>query len=95
MNLCMMLWMYVPPPTLNDDADGDGGMDGGGMLQFWRNVVLFGMLLPGVAFARVYYRCHWIEDCLGGMLLSCVIHRTIIPVIATRIKTGSAHWFEL
>ena len=55
---------------------------------------LFGIFLPGVAFARVYYRCHWIEDCLGGMLLSWVLHRTIIPFIARTITTGSAHWFE-
>jgi hypothetical protein len=87
MNLCMMLWTYVPPLPRDDDGDG-------GMLCYRRDAILFGMFLPGVAFARVYYRCHWIEDCLGGMLLSWVLHRTIIPFIARRIMTGSAHWFE-
>jgi hypothetical protein len=58
------------------------------------DAVLFGMFLPGVAFARVYYRCHWIEDCLGGMLLSWVLHRTIIPFIAGGITTGAAPWFD-
>ena len=93
MNLCMMLRMHVPPPTLDDDARGKGGTYGG-TLQFGRNVVLLGILPPGVAFAQVYYRCHWIEDCLGGMMLLCVLHWIIVPVIAKRIQTGSAHWFE-
>jgi len=37
-------------------------------------MLFFGMFLPGVAFARVFYRCHWIEDCLGGMALAWTWH---------------------
>lgn len=45
---------------------------------------LFGFLIfyPGVAFARIFYHCHWIEDCLGGAVLAALLHRTVIPAVA-------------
>ena len=39
-----------------------------------RDTLLFGVFLPGVAFARVFYWCHWIEDCIGGVALSYLLH---------------------
>lgn len=35
----------------------------------------------GVCFARIFYRCHWIEDCLGGVLLSFLLHHLLIPLV--------------
>lgn len=37
---------------------------------------------PGVAFARIFYHCHWIEDTLGGGLLALVLHSTVIPTVS-------------
>jgi membrane-associated phospholipid phosphatase len=42
----------------------------------------FLMFYPGVAFARIFYHCHWIEDCLGGAILAAFLHRTVIPSVA-------------
>ena len=53
--------------------------------RFMINVLLFGVFLPSVAFARIYFRCHWIEDCIGGMALSWVLHSAIIPKVANQI----------
>ena len=47
-------------------------------------LMLFGLFLPGVAFARVFYRCHWIEDCVGGICLSWLLHRYVFQ--ATLMK---------
>ena len=71
MNLCMFICTYVCI-----------GSDKTSLV----NVLLFGVFLPGVAFARVFYRCHWIEDCIGGILLSFVLHLTLIPAITERIR---------
>ena len=48
-----------------------------------RDTFLFGVFLPGVAFARVFYRCHWIEDCIGGVALSFVLHWILIQLLET------------
>ena len=45
-------------------------------------VLAFGVFYPGVAFARIFYHCHWIEDCLGGALLAGVLHTTVMPVVS-------------
>lgn len=82
MNLCMILCRYVIPPSYGGSSTTGVSMP---LINSIRIAFLFGMFLPGVAFARVYYRCHWIEDCLGGMLLSLILHMTLIPVIASRI----------
>mmetsp|Transcript_29583 Transcript_29583/g.62747 ORF Transcript_29583/g.62747 Transcript_29583/m.62747 type:complete len:254 (+) Transcript_29583:85-846(+) len=78
MNLCMFLWRYVPVDTISDGIS--------------LNLLLFGIFLPGVAFARVFYRCHWIEDCIGGILLSWVLHLALMPAIATKITIVLAPW---
>ena len=62
-NLCLFLWRCVP-----DHARAAAGKD------VPLAMVLCGLFLPGVAFARVFYRCHWIEDCLGGMALAWTWH---------------------
>ncbi|KAL7543702.1 hypothetical protein ACHAXR_012989 [Thalassiosira sp. AJA248-18] len=77
MNLCMFLWRYVPIENFISVAGNDISI----------TLVLFGIFLPitlvlFVAFARVFYRCHWIEDCFGGIILSLVLHRTLIPAIS-------------
>lgn len=80
MNLCMFLRGYVP-------------LDIGAVsLSYRKNLIdlsLFGIFLPGVAFARVFYRCHWIEDCMGGILLAAILHCTLIPAIASKISLES------
>ena len=42
----------------------------------------FGVFYPGVAFARIFYHCHWIEDCLGGAVLAGILHVTLIPLVS-------------
>ena len=83
MNLCMILCRYVIPSSC--DSSSSTAAVGMPLINSIMNVFLFGMFLPGVAFARVYYRCHWIEDCLGGMLLSLILHSTLIPIIESRM----------
>ena len=46
------------------------------------HMVAFLIFFPGVAFARIFYHCHWIEDCLGGAVLAGLLHRTIMPIVA-------------
>jgi membrane-associated phospholipid phosphatase len=50
-----------------------------------RDTILFGLFLPGVAFARVFYRCHWIEDTMGGAVLAALLHWLIVPIIGEKI----------
>ena len=77
MNLCMFLFRYVPLGRVHGNA-----------LPI--TLMLFGTFLPGVAFARVFYRCHWIEDCIGGIALSYILHQILIPALATTIMTKLA-----
>lgn len=72
-NLCIFLWTYVPA------VRAVGGKDAGGDACIW--LALFGAFLPGVCFARVYYHCHWIEDCIGGVVLSSLLHWVLVPPI--------------
>ena len=83
MNLCMILSRYVIPSSC-DSSSSTAGVSMS-LINSIMKVFLFGIFLPGVAFARVYYRCHWIEDCLGGMLLSLLLHSTLIPIIESRM----------
>ena len=56
-----------------------------------RDGLLFGVFLPGVAFARVFYWCHWIEDTIGGALLALSLHWSLIPMLGDKlidIKSG-------
>lgn len=76
MNLCMFLWRYVPVEEV---------MTNMGVASIPINALLFGIFVPGVAFARVFYRCHWIEDCIGGIFLSLVLHFALIPTISKLI----------
>lgn len=72
MALCVFLWRYVPLGRIHGNA-----------LPI--TILLFGVFLPGVLFARVFYRCHWIEDCIGGVTLSLMLHQTVIPFVGTKI----------
>ena len=83
MNLCIILCRYVIPSSC-DSSSSTAGVSMS-LINSIMKVFLFGIFLPGVAFARVYYRCHWIEDCLGGMLLSLILHSTLIPIIESRM----------
>jgi len=73
MNLCLFFLRYVPTTskviTLENHTFSV------------RDIALFSMFLPGVVFARVFYLCHWIEDCIGGVSLSLLIHKLIIPIV--------------
>ncbi|KAL9191459.1 hypothetical protein ACHAXT_001165 [Thalassiosira profunda] len=77
MNLCLFLRRYVPLGMLLSS-------DGVSLL----NLLMFGIFVPGVAFARVFYRCHWIEDCAGGIALSWALHSTVMPAIARILQTA-------
>jgi membrane-associated phospholipid phosphatase len=66
-NLCFFLYHYLTPSLLNDNG------------RIWVIWAAFGMFLPGVCFARVFYHCHWIEDCIGGIVLSSLLHWLILP----------------
>ena len=81
MNVCMFLYRYVPLGRMHVNA-------------LLITLFLFGVYLPGVAFARVFYRCHWIEDCIGGILLSYILHLTLIPTIANKIIQLSPLLFD-
>ena len=73
MNLCLFFLRYVPTTSTV--------MTLGSYAIPVRDIVLFSLFLPGVVFARVFYLCHWIEDCLGGVSLSLLIHWLIIPIL--------------
>ena len=81
MNVCMFLYRYVPLGRMHGNA-----------LPI--SIFLFGAYLPGVAFARVFYRCHWIEDCIGGILLAWILNLTFIPTIANKIIQLSPLLFD-
>lgn len=78
MNVCLFLWRYIPATSMS-----------AGVADYvevsMRDIVLFAVFLPGVAFARVFYHCHWIEDCFGGIMLSYFLHWLIIPGIGEKI----------
>ena len=77
MNLCIFLSRYVPAIHYSIVV---------GVLPIaLRDMFLFGIFLPGVAFARVFYGCHWIEDCIGGILLSLVLHLLLIPMVGVKV----------
>ncbi len=73
MNVCLFFLRYIPTTT-NSLTSGQHTIP-------LRDIVLFMIFLPGVAFARVFYLCHWIEDCIGGFSLSLLIHWLVIPAI--------------
>jgi membrane-associated phospholipid phosphatase len=50
-----------------------------------RDMVLLGLFVPGVAFARVFYWCHWIEDTMGGVALAFLLHGLLVPLIGEKI----------
>ena len=73
MNLCLFFLRYIPSTT--------NSLTSGQYTIPLRDIVLFMIFLPGVAFARVFYLCHWIEDCIGGFSLSLLIHWLVIPAV--------------
>lgn len=73
MNLCLFFLRYVPTTSKVIHV--------GSHAIPLRDIALFSMFLPGVVFARVFYLCHWIEDCIGGVSLSLLIHWLIIPFV--------------
>lgn len=96
MNFCMMVCKYVMTTasgtTTSALSSSDSRIhemtnwnDNNTITHHLINMFLFGIFLPSVAFARIYFRCHWIEDCIGGVALSWALHTTIIPEIAKHI----------
>lgn len=85
MNLCMFVWRYVPVDyfgyVILKTLIGNAGIP----IDIVMAYLLFGIFLPGVAFARVFYRCHWIEDCMGGIALSWILHWVVLPAISKKI----------
>ena len=73
MNLCLFFLRYVPTSSSTVIL--------GNYVIPMRDVALFSLFLPGVLFARVFYLCHWIEDCIGGVMLSMLIHWLAIPSV--------------
>lgn len=74
MNLCLFFLRYVPTTSSKVITLGSHAIP-------VRDIALFLMFLPGVVFARVFYLCHWIEDCIGGVSLSLLIHWLVIPIV--------------
>jgi membrane-associated phospholipid phosphatase len=74
-NAVLFWFFFVSPLTLERQR------------EFTTILHLFAFLIfyPGVAFARIFYHCHWIEDCLGGAVLAALLHRTVIPSVADGI----------
>ena len=52
-----------------------------------RDILFFGIFLPGVAFARVFYWCHWVEDTIGGIVLAFILHLILISTVAEKIMS--------
>ncbi|KAL7518052.1 hypothetical protein ACHAWX_006712 [Stephanocyclus meneghinianus] len=75
MNLCLFLYRCIPAPSPKTTL----------MSHLIRDCLLFGLFVPGVAFARVFYWCHWIEDCMGGASLAILLHWWLIPTIGEKI----------
>lgn len=50
-----------------------------------RDGLMFAVFLPGVAFARVFYCCHWIEDTVGGIILAFSLHWLLIPFLGDKL----------
>lgn len=74
MNLCLFFLRYVPITSTSSATV----ISLGSHAIHVRDIALFSLFLPGVVFARVFYLCHWIEDCLGGVSLSLLIHWLIM-----------------
>jgi len=75
MNLCLFFLTYIPTTSTTST------ITMGSHAIPVRDIALFSLFLPGVVFARVFYLCHWIEDCIGGVSLSLLIHWLIIPIV--------------
>lgn len=75
MNLCLFLYRCIPVTSPKTTL----------MSHLIRDCLLFGLFVPGVAFARVFYWCHWIEDCMGGASLAILLHSWLIPTIGEKI----------
>ncbi|KAL7473967.1 hypothetical protein ACHAXS_014258 [Conticribra weissflogii] len=86
MNLSIFLWRYVSISNLFLKSVFVAGVPMSGIL-------LFGVFVPGVAFARVFYKCHWIEDCIGGILLSSIMHWFLIPSASEKFLDLATHLF--
>jgi len=87
MNLSMFLWRYA---AISDFFLTSVFVSGVPMSV----ILLFGVFVPGVAFARVFYKCHWIEDCIGGILMSSIIHWLLIPNASEKFLDLANHLFE-
>jgi membrane-associated phospholipid phosphatase len=81
-NLCFFLHHYLLP-LWNDDDDG---------WRIWVTWAAFGVFLPGVCFARVFYHCHWIEDCIGGIVLSALLHCVVMPNVEAVLAGPVDKW---
>jgi membrane-associated phospholipid phosphatase len=80
-NLVLFLHYYILPSLRHTTIALEGPI-----LSKAIRVFAFGIFYLGVAFARIFYHCHWIEDCLGGALLAFILHQTIVPLVITDLS---------
>jgi hypothetical protein len=80
-NLCFFLLHHHHRHLLCSSKNHNGGQ----IWVTWATTCTFGVLfLLGVCFARVFYHCHWIEDCIGGIVLSALLQWLVM----THVEAG-------
>ena len=83
MNLVWYLVVVVRILAIDRNHVASNGMES--LPLPYRDTACIGFVV-GVCFARVFYHCHWIEACLGGLLLSTCLYWSAFPSLLPMIK---------